>query len=843
MPSPRPASDHAICRHAAEVLAPGRPVPADELARRLEERGVVLGANGADRVERVLDADSRFVGLDAGWASVAALLDGTTWTTTVDEEAAARGHLLADPDLILVSWWAMDASLELEGAPGKGVWEETAWDDEVGEVEVLAGPDGWLEGLAGTVALEVRGDHLALRPLDTAPPPHPDQVAAVRRSFERTASRDELPSTEPGGDPVEITSALVFALLWEALAADRDAFTAAPVAPVGELLTAAGLTLDGPLALGPDVDPAGHRRLMFRRRIAATWHLDPRQVDMAELVIGASSTVVQGDPLAPPDEEEGAAVLLGALLTDPLVCRAVWGHHLGSGTDPGLLSDFALLLLDHAEGELWGGAGWLAGRALDHAGDAPGAEAVLEDAVRHAPDHPLACTALAAFRADRGDARGAMELLRRAGDHADEDLLDEVEPFANARPRPAARRNDPCPCGSGRKYKMCHLGREELALEDRAGWLYDKAIRYVRDGRCRQLHLELASTASAASGGGIGLLDALDAECVFDVTLHEAGVWQDFLAERQHLLPEDEALLAASWQLVERSVFEVEGLDGAGLQLRDLRSGDRLVVGNLRPGPQISPGSRVWGRPLPVGDTWRAFSGILPARGALADELVSALDDADADEVAELVGRSFAPPLFANTEGHPLVFHELTYDVDDPAGVPAALASVGFDGDGDDVLTLVRDTPGQARTVILNARLEGNRLVVSANSDARAEEAERLVALALPGAVLVERDHRTLGELMEAGDGDDPQAGGGPALPGPSPDDPELVAFLTRHVRDYEERWLDLDIPALGGRTPREAAQDPVGRHELERLIGSMPPATDPTQMDPARLRRLLGLS
>jgi len=27
-------------------------------------------------------------------------------------------------------------------------------------------------------------------------------------------------------------------------------------------------------------------------------------------------------------------------------------------------------------------------------------------------------------------------------------------------------RNDPCPCGSGKKYKHCHLGREhELALE------------------------------------------------------------------------------------------------------------------------------------------------------------------------------------------------------------------------------------------------------------------------------------------------------------------------------------------------------------------------------------------
>ena len=71
--------------------------------------------------------------------------------------------------------------------------------------------------------------------------------------------------------------------------------------------------------------------------------------------------------------------LLGALLTDPQVCRALWGHHLDAGTDPDDVAAFARRLLDHADGELWGGAGWLAGRALDHAGDPVAAEAVLTD--------------------------------------------------------------------------------------------------------------------------------------------------------------------------------------------------------------------------------------------------------------------------------------------------------------------------------------------------------------------------------------------------------------------------------------------------------------------------------
>ena len=40
-----------------------------------------------------------------------------------------------------------------------------------------------------------------------------------------------------------------------------------------------------------------------------------------------------------------------------------------------------------------------------------------------------------------------------------------------------------CPCGSGRKYKACHLGRETHSLDDRAGWLYQKASRFLRDRR------------------------------------------------------------------------------------------------------------------------------------------------------------------------------------------------------------------------------------------------------------------------------------------------------------------------------------------------------------------------
>lgn len=46
--------------------------------------------------------------------------------------------------------------------------------------------------------------------------------------------------------------------------------------------------------------------------------------------------------------------------------------------------------------------------------------------------------------------------------------------------------------------------------------------------------------------------------------------------------------------------------------------------------------------------------------------------------------------------------------------------------------------------------------------------------------------------------------------------------------------------PRLGGRTPREAALDPIGRHELERLLESS--GGSPGPVSAARLRHAIDL-
>ncbi len=874
------ASAHTIRGAAAEILGT-EAIAIRELVDRLTRRGLALGADPnarADRVVRALDGNGAFSELvGERWISVPALLDGTSWSTTVPSELAAIDCLPGDPDLELLTWWALDHPLGFVGRPGATV-ECIELDDGT---DGLQGPVGWLERCAGGPArVDVVGTALAVEPLDQVLAPTAAQTAVTRASFERIADHDLL--GEPFGtrEPVELVTAAVSDLLEEALVADRAAFTRDPIPPVDDLLRAAGLARVDHMALPADADPQQLRRWQRRRRLATLHHLDDEDLDAVEILLAMSYRWIAdatGQPeempeempderpaekeppdAEPPDESDTAVAQLVAMcLTDPVVARVFVGEHAERGTEPAALAGFARRLLDSVPdgdvGEV--GPRWLLARALDHLGDPEGAQAQLELAVESGFEHPLALQGLAAFVADRGDAPAALALLERAAALDDEpdldededatnenrdQLLDEVAPFARHRPAPAAGRNDPCPCGSGRKYKACHIGRERHALVDRAPWLYAKARRYLRDNRHRMLSAEIAATIHEFAGRDTGfLLDLLDSELVADLALCEGGVFEDFVAERDAILPDDEALLAAGWALTARSLFEVEWARGDELALGDLRTGDHIVVTNTHASDATRPGMLMLGRPLPVDDTWRAYSGFIHLPDSLRSAALDALDAQDPFEVATLIGRASAPPQMANTSGEPLVFHELTYRVPDPTAVAPALTTAGLDDHENGEFVLIRDTSGQAATLIMRMQLTDDVLEVNVNSDRRLDEAVALLAVHLPDAVLEAADERELDEVLA----DLPDAAPDDRGVRPADDDPELDDLLDEVVREREARWIDEPVPALGGRTPRDAVTDPIGRDEVERLLRSfddMPRSRH--SFDPDRLRLLLGL-
>jgi hypothetical protein len=258
------------------------------------------------------------------------------------------------------------------------------------------------------------------------------------------------------------------------------------------------------------------------------------------------------------------------------------------------------------------------------------------------------------------------------------------------------------------------------------------------------------------------------------------------------------------------------------------------------------------GRPLPVGDTWRAFGGFVEVPRKMVKPMLTAIDSGDPFAIAELLGTSFAPPQMANTDGEELVFHQLEwllgYDFEvspDVSTIDTALVSSGFrreNQEGDPAWSLIRDAENQQRTYVSTLLLEDGLLKGEANSDERAEELIELIAAALPDSVLDDDHVRTVEEAIKFHNAMreiDPDYGG----PEIDQKDPVIQAALAEHMLEYEKRWLDESIPALGELSPRVAAADPVRREELEQLIKSFPsPTPEFTGMDPDRIREALGL-
>jgi hypothetical protein len=200
---------------------------------------------------------------------------------------------------------------------------------------------------------------------------------------------------------------------------------------------------------------------------------------------------------------------------------------------------------------------------------------------------------LARFASDRGDATRGLALLRRAGAPPDHPLVELLERF-QAAPRSDVGRNDPCWCGSGRKYKKCHLHREQLSLDERADWLYQKAGMYLTDGPWRAEVAEVAQERAEFTDSPYGLLRALADPLVTDVVLFEGGAFAKFVSVRGGLLPQDERLLAEQWLLVDRSVYEITQVRrGEGLTVRDVRTGDVHQVRERTASRQLTVGALI----------------------------------------------------------------------------------------------------------------------------------------------------------------------------------------------------------------------------------------------------------
>lgn len=835
------ATVHAIVQRAADVLGLSA-LTKDELTDRLVGEGLDLGADPVHAVADALMDRGDFYPVGDRFVHVPTQLEGTAWCTSAENVKVDDDLLMVEPDLSLLGWWLVDGSLPLVGGDGEPTGGSVTFEEDGEGDPAIAGPEGWLDPWRGRhIQVRVVGGGLHLEPRDRHPSPSDPMIEAMREAFAGAITEHQIAGRDPAPDELEFSS--LSAVLWSSLLLDRAAFTGTGVPPMDVVVAAAGFEREAHLIATAGFDWNALHRWQHENMVSHRYGFDDDQSERLAMLMGASSLMIAGDPgpLGDPDERDDAAAVLALCLADPEICQAFMAEHTIAATDPHALLEFAMLLVSAMGGVGGGGCAFVAAVCLDRLARVVEAEALLTESVRY-DENPLALGMLASLHADRGDAGTAVALVRRAGVGGEDeglggDVLRELAGYAAHRPRPLAKRNDTCPCGSGRKYKACHLGKERHPLIDRAPWLFKKSHRFV-DVHDRQLAAELAHRISVTSGRGAAFtLDLVDSAVVIDLVLSEGGAGELFWTQRDELLPADEAMLAARWQLVERSLFEVEAAEPDLLVLRDVRSGDRIEVTNVSDDGHSRPGTMLLGRPLPVDDTWRAYSGFLPVPVSLVPHVIDALDSGDAFAIASIIGRCFAPPTVQNTDGDSLYFHEITWRVADAAAAAAVLDGSDLVANGDGRYTSTRDTANQTDAIVASLTLTESTLTAEVNSDERADEVIKLVDALLPAAELIDHDMWALDEVTR-GDGTDVED----ESSGPDLADPAMVAAMVDIMQQYEQRWLDESIPALGGASPREAAADPIGRLDLERLLASFPETDRPEAMSAARLRVALGL-
>jgi hypothetical protein len=483
----------------------------------------------------------------------------------------------------------------------------------------------------------------------------------------------------------------------------------------------------------------------------------------------------------------------------------------------------------------------------------------------------------------------------------DADLAEPMlvpQPVAST-PRSKTPRNAPCPCGSGRKYKKCHLAqdeeRERAALgtgpeaeeaRSHARRLAERDPIHDLDERITADALALARQRWGRAFDPDGALKAvgLDYQATQSLLGWSSGHYRGpdgrtaldlYVAERGGALDDAGRRLVEAEHAAWFSYHEVVAAEpGTSITLRDLLAGGERRVEEKSASRMVRARDVLLVRVVDLGDR-AILAGCHPQRlppreGDLARQAVrkslgvrskavspAKLREATADgtliSVWQQVIRaveSRPPPRLANTDGE-----DLLLTVDRFAVAPGKTDEVvaGLldlpdarreQADDDDAVEISFVREGNAKglldtTLIGRAMLDGSTLRLETNSVARADRLRRLVEDCL-GPLVAFREREHTDPVAHLGRGDGRRAGGDEDLP------PEAVEYLRKLQDEHLRRWLDESVPALGGLTPREAARRKgAPRRALELLLAEIENAEAgrPAELrqDVAALRRELG--
>jgi len=366
-----------------------------------------------------------------------------------------------------------------------------------------------------------------------------------------------------------------------------------------------------------------------------------------------------------------------------------------------------------------------------------------------------------------------------------------------------------------------------------------------------------------------------------------------FAEEMGPRLPSAQQEMLDDWRRVNRyRLLEVQAVEpGVGVTVQDLLSGEEFEVNDISSSHALVKWQVILTRPL-LTEGRLHFTGVgiplppmeKPALMDFAHELLeeyqaqhpqASLDDFYRDRGLDLyhyVMEIFAaphPPL-CTPEGHPLMASEAHYSVTDPEVARERLdqaeefACVGL-VDDDRALHYVwlligrshvpetsvergmmmktewaAGPDGPSYRSLGDVRLWHTRLELSCFSLERLTAGKALLKEVLGRLIRHQDDEfQDLETMLESGGAPEPRE---------EPLSEEEKALERRMMQAQYQEWLDRPIPMLDGKTPRQAADDPAMREQLEELLKPVEYMEGRRQrkgepyIDVADMRRELGL-
>jgi hypothetical protein len=300
----------------------------------------------------------------------------------------------------------------------------------------------------------------------------------------------------------------------------------------------------------------------------------------------------------------------------------------------------------------------------------------------------------------------------------------------------------------------------------------------------------------------------------------------------------------------------VEAKPGSGIEMRDALTGWQGFVAEKSASQSVNVGDIIFGNIVTL-DGVSILDGCAPIslppgeKGAvielrrrlrkkatkLTPNILRKLRLELTDVYYQTANRLLHPtmPKFANTDGHTMVLCTVTYEVPSARAAFDALKDMAVGEDESELLaSATYDMHGNLssvelpwlrtgnskvdwkNTILGRIQIKDRRVVVEVNSEERAKSFRDIADKSLPAS---SRYLSTLQESVAAAVEDHRRDQEGDAPAEDINDLPEIQAMLKEHLRSYYRQWVDMDIPALGGNTPRQAMKTKDGREMVEALL------------------------